>query len=259
MEFPRLLFLVTSFFAVGVSADAYAERCHRSSIISPVPFMGNDEVFKLADGSLWKVMFEYQYMYEYYPSVVICPSRGELRVNGKSLSVTPVSGGVKVRRNPERVRQGSVSELTSAVQVGLKLLGYECGVIDGKKGPNTIAAIRTFQRENQIPLTGQIDSQTRRKMSKTLMSRYGNDDYVRALVELLDAGSSEEQSGRRKRDRCYAGIGGPAYDGIGGPCYAGIGGPAYGGIGGPCHIGASGLSDECPNACVCKACKTNQN
>ena len=55
--------------------------------------MGNDgEIFKLDDGSLWEVKYEYEYMYEYYPNVIICPSKGKLVVDGKSLNVEYVGG-----------------------------------------------------------------------------------------------------------------------------------------------------------------------
>ncbi len=72
---------------------ALGQECHSSSILSPAPFMGNNgEIFKLADGSVWEVMYEYEYMYEYYPSVLICPSRRKLIVGKKSLNVKQISG-----------------------------------------------------------------------------------------------------------------------------------------------------------------------
>jgi hypothetical protein len=71
-----------------VSRDA----CFESSILSPAPFMGNNgEVFKLADGSLWEVKYEYEYLYEYFPNVVVC--LGTILVGGKSLNVQRLSGG----------------------------------------------------------------------------------------------------------------------------------------------------------------------
>lgn len=70
-----------------------AQECYESSIISPSPFMGNnEEIFKLADGSLWEVKYEYEYLYEYSPTVIICPSRGKLMVAKKSLNVQLISG-----------------------------------------------------------------------------------------------------------------------------------------------------------------------
>jgi hypothetical protein len=66
--------------------------------MSPTPFMGNSgEVFRLADGSLWEVKYEYEYMYEYYPDVVICPAKGIVIVEGKTLTVQRLSGQVSSR------------------------------------------------------------------------------------------------------------------------------------------------------------------
>ena len=64
------------FLAFLLPSNAPAEQCRESSILEPAPFMGNnDEIFRLDDGSIWKVQFEYEYLYEYYPQVVICPVR----------------------------------------------------------------------------------------------------------------------------------------------------------------------------------------
>ena len=62
-------------------------NCYNSSITKPTPFMGNnDEVFVLLDGSIWQIKYEYEYMYEYYPSVVACPNEGYVIVNGTKLN-----------------------------------------------------------------------------------------------------------------------------------------------------------------------------
>jgi hypothetical protein len=68
-----------------------AASCYESSIQTPNPFMGNHgEIFRLADGSLWEVEFEYEYLYEYSPDVVICPGSGKLLIDGKRLNVQQV-------------------------------------------------------------------------------------------------------------------------------------------------------------------------
>ena len=68
--------------------------CYKSSIQKPQPFMGNNgEVFTLSDGSIWEVKYEYEYMYEYYPNVVICPETNTLIIEGKKLNVANISGG----------------------------------------------------------------------------------------------------------------------------------------------------------------------
>ena len=74
-----------------MAGSAVAQECYESSILSPTPFMGNNgEIFKLSDGSLWEVKYEYEYLYEYYPNVVICPSRGKLAIKGKVLNVEKI-------------------------------------------------------------------------------------------------------------------------------------------------------------------------
>lgn len=83
--------ILISLLLATASCLAYAD-CYKDSIISPTPFMGNnDEIFKLASGSVWQVKYEYEYMYAYYPDVVICPSTGQLIIKGKKLNVELVS------------------------------------------------------------------------------------------------------------------------------------------------------------------------
>lgn len=72
---------------------ALGQGCYESSIISPTPFMGNNgEIFRLADGSVWEVKFEYEYLYEYFPKVTICPTRGRLIIRDKALNIAQVKG-----------------------------------------------------------------------------------------------------------------------------------------------------------------------
>ena len=71
---------------------AQSQDCFATTVVAPAPLMGNNgEIVKLADGSFWEVKYEYEYMYEYYPNVVICPSRGELVVGGKTLDVEQIA------------------------------------------------------------------------------------------------------------------------------------------------------------------------
>jgi hypothetical protein len=60
--------------------------CYQSTVLSPVPLLGNHgEIVRLADGSLWEVIGEYEYLYAYYPSVIACPER--LIIERHSLNV----------------------------------------------------------------------------------------------------------------------------------------------------------------------------
>lgn len=68
--------------------------CNDYVIQKPNPFMGNHgEVFVLDDGSVWEVQYSYEYLYEYYPSVILCEDRGLLIVGDSKIDVTKVSGG----------------------------------------------------------------------------------------------------------------------------------------------------------------------
>jgi hypothetical protein len=88
MKFLAPIFML----AALLPGNAQAEPCREGSILEPAPFMGNnDEIFRLDDGSLWKVQFEYEYLYEYYPRVAICPDQGKLIIKGKVLTVAPLS------------------------------------------------------------------------------------------------------------------------------------------------------------------------
>lgn len=96
------IWLATLLVVLVIAGRASAQDCYQSSILSPSPFMGNNaEIFRLADGSLWEVKYEYEYLYEYYPSVIICPSRGKLIVGKNSLNVQLVSGPKKGASSPK--------------------------------------------------------------------------------------------------------------------------------------------------------------
>ena len=77
---------ISAFKIVGGSRNT-SNACFESSIIKPAPFMGNHgEIFQLDDGSIWEIRNEYEYMYEYYPSITACPSKGVVIVDGKKLN-----------------------------------------------------------------------------------------------------------------------------------------------------------------------------
>lgn len=103
--------LLASWFLFVFSAAAFSQACYESSVVSPSPFMGNnDEIFKLADGTIWQVKYEYEYLYEYFPDVVICPTRGKLAIKGKTLNVQQIGG------SPGRVPAQSAGVIESQIE-----------------------------------------------------------------------------------------------------------------------------------------------
>ncbi len=86
----RMIIALLAFFLVP-AGFAGAESCSRATVMSPAPFRGNDgEILKLNDGSVWRVKYDRVYLYEYYPTVIICPSRNTLTVGKRKLNVESV-------------------------------------------------------------------------------------------------------------------------------------------------------------------------
>jgi lipoprotein-anchoring transpeptidase ErfK/SrfK len=56
-----------------------------------------------------------------------------------------------------------VTDWTEA-QVALHRLGFSCGSIDGVRGPQTVAALQAFQRNEGLRETGELDEPTRAKL-----------------------------------------------------------------------------------------------
>ena len=49
----------------------------------------------------------------------------------------------------------------AGLQVALRAQGLYCGPIDGIAGPQTVRAVRAFQRRQGLPATGLSDARTR--------------------------------------------------------------------------------------------------
>jgi len=96
----RTLLFVLALIAI-LPIALQAQACYDSVVRTPSPFMGNSgEIFQLADGSVWEVKYRYEYLYEYYPSVVICPSRGMLFIDRKTIDVELVATGAGADGGP---------------------------------------------------------------------------------------------------------------------------------------------------------------
>jgi hypothetical protein len=124
----RKLFYVL--LALLLSEVCSAQNCFDTSITSPSPFLGNDgEIVKLDDGTLWEIKYAYEYMYEYYPSAVICPRQSFLIVNGKKLDVVPLGAVTEA---------GSVANSSSfpanSIEVIQTFDGCDYFVADGPAG-----------------------------------------------------------------------------------------------------------------------------
>lgn len=53
-----------------------------------------------------------------------------------------------------------LADVVKRAQAALNLAGYDVGVPDGQTGPRTVAAIRKFQSDRNLPLSGRLDEAT---------------------------------------------------------------------------------------------------
>jgi hypothetical protein len=115
--------LVFPLLGLLIGASTSAQTCYESAIVAPSPFMGNDgEIFKLSDGSIWEVKYEYEYMYAYSPDVVVCPGKGKIIVGGKQLNVEPLSRGsaLPARRSQQTPRERDESKVNGGSKAAEK-------------------------------------------------------------------------------------------------------------------------------------------
>ena len=75
-------------------------------------------------------------------------------------------------------------------QQALNAAGYSVGVPDGRAGTQTLKALREFQADRQLPVTGKFDSETLKALrltSGSIEESVALSDAVNALVQTVDA------------------------------------------------------------------------
>jgi peptidoglycan hydrolase-like protein with peptidoglycan-binding domain len=89
-------------------------------------------------------------------------------------------------RSSQGTDQNTRAGLVLAVQTRLNDLGYNAGPEDGVFGPTTRGAVRTFQNDNGIPVTGEI-TESLLKSVQQASGEGGNDDAQRmAMVKSVE-------------------------------------------------------------------------
>src|SRR5690349_14269377 len=66
---------------------------------------------------------------------------------------------------PALQAQAPVGSDVMAAQVMLDRLGFSSGEIDGRVGSNVRGALKAFQESRQMPATGELDSETFKRLS----------------------------------------------------------------------------------------------
>lgn len=65
---------------------------------------------------------------------------------------------------PEPAAQPAGPMSTAELQLVLTTLGYKPGPIDGKSGPRTREALKQFQKDAGLPVTGVLDAETTQRL-----------------------------------------------------------------------------------------------
>jgi LysM repeat protein len=86
-----------------------------------------------------------------------------------ALAAGLVAAGPALARSPQ----------AAGLQVALRAQGLYTGPIDAIVGPHTIAAVRTFQRTHDLPVTGVADTRTRTELGPLGRHLFGTRQLVR--------------------------------------------------------------------------------
>ena len=110
------------------------------------------------------------------------------RKTTRSKTTKPAAAATKQRTGPTLI------EIVTQAQEALKAAGYHLGDPDGKSGPETTVAVKKFQGDRHLPVTGKLDSITLSALgivkSSGLSAAGGSDliiaDSVNTMVHTVD-------------------------------------------------------------------------
>ena len=69
-------------------------------------------------------------------------------------------GGNTVDISVEVLKKGSKGESVKALQILLNGYGYSCGEVDGSFGPNTLSAVKNYQKAHKLTVDGSVGKNT---------------------------------------------------------------------------------------------------
>ncbi len=220
--------IILAFGLMAMSVTSYgASDCYTSYVSKPTPMMGNvGEIVTLSDGTNWKVgLGEYNYLYQYYPNVSVCPSKGTITLpdslNPKAISVSKVTTSTTtslapivktaavtttVARCDNSSVQGTYSVQWNGVKSGKSIVGNYQMYFDGTTASDGygVATLGGYDSTNSYTTgkTGAFDMSYIDTSSKS--QRYKVNDngcdmsilatlpdgtafYARVLLDLMDA------------------------------------------------------------------------
>jgi murein L,D-transpeptidase YcbB/YkuD len=116
---------------------------------------------------------------------------GQQREGGTTQGQYQEQGQASGQQNQQQ--QGMAQQLSSEqirqVQQKLQEEGHSPGAIDGQWGPQTQAAVREFQQEKNLTVTGQLDQETLKELG--VEAEAGD----RGIMERMRPGQKESETG----------------------------------------------------------------
>ncbi|MFD0590692.1 S41 family peptidase [Paenibacillus sp. GCM10027627] len=105
-----------------------------------------------------------------------------------NLAVAPPDLYTVARMNlQETLKPDSLSEQVRSAQIMLHGLGYEPKREDGYYGPETTGAVKAFQGDHGLAVTGEIDSKTAQKLEQAVVKWIQNKENDAQLLEAIKA------------------------------------------------------------------------
>jgi len=92
------------------------------------------------------------------------PNEGKTDARPATGSVAPRETAAQPRPQPSEPAANNDGITIFELQERLSGLGYKLGEVDGVFGPRTIDALKKFQGDNKLPVTGAIDAETVRRL-----------------------------------------------------------------------------------------------
>ncbi|PYS33058.1 MAG: hypothetical protein DMF75_10545 [Acidobacteria bacterium] len=100
---------------------------------------------------------------------------------------TVASGAVATTATPRQSSSKPPDDLVRLAQEALERAGYEIGVPDGQLGPRTIAAIKRFQTDRYLAVTGQLDETTIAALGVSSRAGATSAEHVGTLSDPINA------------------------------------------------------------------------
>lgn len=143
--------------------SAYGQECFRTSVMAPSPLMGNHgEIFRTADGAIYEVVGSYEYLYAYYPSVTICPSRGKMLVEGKTVGIVPIQASGRRAapsdgKDSNRTGRRAASPSAAPITIVLRVRSCDYFIADGPRGHYLLEWYGGYDPDRGDGIFGELD------------------------------------------------------------------------------------------------------